>query len=311
MIRLIGGLYDKGSDGFADFLKNLFPRLGAEVRRTACPARYVGYEAAGAEAGIRFFGAEVERIDDIPNGMIALELNDYELTVYESATGKPGIVWRGGLRWTWRTVSGIGEFEADCPPGWGSVFESVWHRFNIFAHTYIAADKICDDEVFLVNYDPAWPGQFDEMACRIKSELGDIALRIEHYGSTAIPNMPAKPIIDILVEVLSPDVARERTMRVFDWPECEVWNYSDHIIVIVRSELMGRRTHHVHVAPTGHKIWDGLAFRDYLCQHSDDAARYAALKRELAAIHRCDREAYTNAKGAFVMEIVEKVRQSA
>jgi len=60
------------------------------------------------------------------------------------------------------------------------------------------------------------------------------------------------------------------------------------------------------MAPAGHEIWNGLAFRDYLRSHPEDAARYVALKRELAGRHRTDRERYTEAKGAFVREMTEK-----
>jgi len=69
---------------------------------------------------------------------------------------------------------------------------------------------------------------------------------------------------------------------------------------------MARRTHHVHLAPASHPVWDGLAFRDALRAHPDTAARYAALKGELATRYREDREGYTEAKTAFVREVTAK-----
>lgn len=69
---------------------------------------------------------------------------------------------------------------------------------------------------------------------------------------------------------------------------------------------MGQRTHHIHMAPQGHKLWEGLAFRDCLRTHDADALRYAALKHKLAKSYRQDRERYTDAKTMFVKEITSK-----
>jgi GrpB-like predicted nucleotidyltransferase (UPF0157 family) len=134
----------------------------------------------------------------------------------------------------------------------------------------------------------------------------DIALRLAHYGSTAIPGMPAKPIIDILVEIPSFSAGRQRALTVMNDPAWEFWLYSGHMVLFRREECMGRRTHHVHLAPAGHDLWKGLAFRDYLRAHPEDAARYAALKRELAQTYRDDRERYTRMKTQFIEEINQK-----
>ena len=74
---------------------------------------------------------------------------------------------------------------------------------------------------------------------------------------------------------------------------------------IVRDEVTGIRTYHIHLAPAGHRIWEGLAFRDYMRTHSGDAARYVALKLDLAKCYQKDREGYTDAKEAFVREITD------
>jgi len=83
----------------------------------------------------------------------------------------------------------------------------------------------------------------------------EIALRVEHYGSTAIPNMPAKPFIDTLLEVPSFAEARRSLIPVFNKPECEYWWYNGHMCFIVRKDPMGTRTHHIHAAPRGHRLW--------------------------------------------------------
>jgi len=144
------------------------------------------------------------------------------------------------------------------------------------------------------------------MKLRLQKLLGpEIALRIEHYGSTAIPGLPAKPIIDILVEIPSWEAARKRAIPAFNSPEIEYW-CSDHLRFYVRDKLTGLRTHHLHLAPAGHGIWEGLAFRDYLRAHPREAQSYVELKYQLAELHRTDRGAYTDAKEAFVREITER-----
>ncbi|OGN87617.1 MAG: hypothetical protein A2158_07455 [Chloroflexi bacterium RBG_13_46_14] len=162
----------------------------------------------------------------------------------------------------------------------------------------------------LVDYDPAWPDRFDEMAAWLRNTISpEIALRIEHYGSTAISGLPAKPIIDILMEVPSFYEARRNLIPLFNKPECEYWWYDEHMVFIIRDKSMGVRTHHIHVAPKDHRVWEGLAFRDYLRTHPGEAQRYAALKHELAELHGNDREAYTDLKTDFVREITDKALQ--
>ncbi|HET6487804.1 MAG TPA: GrpB family protein, partial [Spirochaetia bacterium] len=131
----------------------------------------------------------------------------------------------------------------------------------------------------------------------------ETALRVEHYGSTALEGIPAKPIIDILVEIPELDLAMPSIVPRLNDPFWEYWWYKDHLTFIRRDRLGGTRTHHLHMAPRGHAVWQGVAFRDYLRSHPRDAARYADLKRRLAGDFRDDRERYTDRKEAFVREI--------
>jgi GrpB-like predicted nucleotidyltransferase (UPF0157 family) len=166
------------------------------------------------------------------------------------------------------------------------------------------------DDIYLVDYDSSWHAQFEQMADWLRSHLGtDIALRVEHYGSTAIPGMPAKPVIDILVEVPSFAEAKKRVLSCLNEEVWEYWWCAGHMVFFKRKELMGERTHHVHLAPRGHDFWDGLAFRDYLRSHPEDAARYAALKQQLAVRYRKDREAYTDSKSEFVREVLLRAKR--
>ena len=165
------------------------------------------------------------------------------------------------------------------------------------------------DRVDLVDYDAAWPAMFQAEAARIRSAIGALrAFDLEHFGSTAIPGLAAKPIIDIMV--IAADQSRwpslvepiQRLGYVF-WAENP---RRDRMFFVKGMPPFGeRRTHHVHVR-TPVDASAALVFRDYLRGHPEDLSRYASLKRELAATRATDRDAYTDGKARFVEEIVRK-----
>jgi GrpB-like predicted nucleotidyltransferase (UPF0157 family) len=280
---------------------SLHSRLTNEVKHAGGLTRLIGFHSSNAgKDHPHFFGIEVERLEDIPAGMVAWELTDCERIVWEAKDGANAARLREKITWNWLANSNgrfVGEF---------TVREN---EYWISSNSYICP-QVADagnDDIFLVDYDPSWPRQFSEMADWLRHQLGaEVALRVEHYGSTAIPGMPAKPVIDILVEAPSFRAAKRRAVPLLNKEEWEYWWYSEHMVFLKRKKLMGERTHHIHMAPRGHEIWKGLAFRDYLRSHKEDAERYAAVKRELAAVHRQSREEYTQAKTAFVKEIIAK-----
>lgn len=169
------------------------------------------------------------------------------------------------------------------------------------------ADVTTLDEapVELVAYDPGWPARFAQERARLESALGPwLAGPIEHIGSTAIPGMPAKPVIDIMAPVVGLDVARPAIAA------AEAIGYVYHPY---RANAMhwfckpsaAHRTHHLHLIPHGSPLWhERLAFRDRLRSDGALAAEYRALKAALARRHRTDREAYTDAKGPFVARVL-------
>lgn len=168
------------------------------------------------------------------------------------------------------------------------------------------------DEIIIVDYDPGWPEKYEQEAARLRAALDpSLIIRIEHIGSTSIPNLPAKPIIDLLVGVTSLDRARQEAI-----PALEALGYAfwfdnpdkDHLFFVKGLPPNSPRSHHVHIVEMNNDHWDSVVFRDYLRAHPAEAARYAALKRDLAVRYRADREAYTEAKGDFVREIMEKAR---
>ena len=164
----------------------------------------------------------------------------------------------------------------------------------------------------IVEYDPGWPALYEEEARFLREQFGpELIVRIEHYGSTAVPGLAAKPVIDILVEITSFEAAREGIQPVleglgygYDW-------YKHHMAFFKGYFTEGAQKYHLHMAPGDHPLMDGLLFRDYLRIHRETAKEYEALKYRLAEVHHFDREAYTDAKTAFVREITDRARRGS
>ena len=172
------------------------------------------------------------------------------------------------------------------------------------------------DRVVIVEYAPRWSELFAQEAKNLRDLFGSKLLsRIEHIGSTSIVGMPAKPIIDMLIAILSFDRAKQEIVpKLVDKGYVYLWR-SDrppgHMMFIKGLPPQYPRTHHLHFAPQGHKLWERLYFRDYLRNHPDEANKYAQLKRELAAKFSTDREAYTNGKSDYVSKITVLARSAS
>ncbi len=167
------------------------------------------------------------------------------------------------------------------------------------------------DEVEIVDYDPRWPALFDEEAHRLRATLDpSLIMGLEHFGSTAVPNLSAKPIIDILIAVRSladaqaPFIEGLRNLDYVYWADNP---RKDRMFFVKGMPPFGsRRSHHVHVTETRGEMWQRLAFRDYLRAHPEEARTYEQLKRRLATEHPADREAYTDAKSAYIESVMRK-----
>ena len=160
-----------------------------------------------------------------------------------------------------------------------------------------------NESVALHASDPAWAGVFEQERARLHALEPDTFVQIEHFGSTAVPGLVAKPVIDILAGVRTLNGVDGLVERLCDngYTTSREFNAT----LADRRWLMrwknGHRTHHLHVVVHGGAAWnDRLDFRDALRRDTALAARYAQLKSALAAQHRDDREAYTEAKAAFV-----------
>ena len=177
--------------------------------------------------------------------------------------------------------------------------------------------RVVQEEVYLVPYDPRWPELFEQERLHLLSCLpSNLIRRIEHFGSTAIPGMTAKPVIDMLVEVSSLEETKKHIVPVLEalgydyfWRPVRGDNTPPFYAWFIKRDTNGKRTHHIHMVEAHFDLWDNLLFRDYLIAYPDVAGEYGELKLKLAAMHRNDRVAYTEAKAAFILDVTEKAKR--
>ncbi len=169
----------------------------------------------------------------------------------------------------------------------------------------------------IVPYDTNWVSIFDSESAKIKDVLGErIVLKIEHFGSTAIEGLAAKPTIDILIEIPPlTDALKELIIDkmsaigyIFIWRTDENIPYM-HFVKGYTVDGFKGSVFHLHLGDKYHSLWDRIYFRNYLRQNKDVAEKYEALKYSLAKEFKFDREAYTNAKGQFVKRITELAKK--
>lgn len=167
--------------------------------------------------------------------------------------------------------------------------------------------------ITLVPYDPAWPRLFAEEAARLQQALGGRVLRIEHVGSTAVPGLAAKPVIDIQVSVASLEARAPlfSGLQQLGYLHVPLGDF-DRVYPFFQRPHAWPASHHVHLCVAGgEQERRHLAFRDHLREHADAAASYLALKQRLAAAHVGDtfesRERYSLAKSEFVEAVLEQV----
>ena len=161
--------------------------------------------------------------------------------------------------------------------------------------------------VQLAEWTPRWAELFTEEAARLRVALGDLAVAIEHYGSTSVPGLVAKPLLDILVggpnsTDASPYIS---ALAPLSYDYAAHAGVPDHFV-------FGRglaRTHLVHVVRYDGVAWHrALAFRDALRRDAHLREVYASQKRELAELHALDRSRYTEEKRAFIDHVLQNHR---
>jgi len=179
--------------------------------------------------------------------------------------------------------------------------------------------RVVGEHIVIVPYDPRWPTLFSQEEDHLLSCLPKgLIRRIEHFGSTAVPGLASKPIVDMLVEVTELQAVKDRTAPILesqgydyfwrpthgdDGPPFYAW-------FIKRDRHTGTRTHHIHMVE-GHffEHWDRLLFRDYLVEHPAIAKEYERLKFRLSSEFPNDRVAYTRAKTEFIVHVTEHAKR--
>ena len=177
--------------------------------------------------------------------------------------------------------------------------------------------RVLQEEVSVVPYDPAWSGMFEEekehlLACFPRS----LIRRIEHFGSTAIPGLAAKAIVDMLVEVGSLEQTKARVAPVLEAEGYDYFWRATHgedgppfYAWFIKRNSAGVRTHHIHMVESDFEHWDRLLFRDYLIADRETAKEYETLKLALARDYPNDRVAYTNGKTEFVVRVTQVAKE--
>lgn len=168
--------------------------------------------------------------------------------------------------------------------------------------------------VILEKHHQEWSEAFEAENESLKNLLGDLALDIQHVGSTSVPGLVAKPIIDMLMAVKS----LEEVQSIRPLLENAGYEYrengsdQDQVLFVKGPEEL--RTHYLHITKLGSSVWkNDLAFRDYLRSHPEAVAEYEKLKKELASKHADNRTEYTTGKDAFIKSILHlaKLRHDA
>jgi GrpB-like predicted nucleotidyltransferase (UPF0157 family) len=170
--------------------------------------------------------------------------------------------------------------------------------------------------IVIVEYDPGWPALFEAEKTLVTQTIGPALARIEHVGSTAVPGLAAKPIIDLMGGLTSLADAGQAVGPLKSIGYEYLPDYEAQIPerrFFRKTATTGgdsRITHHLHLVETSSSFWQlHLLFRDYLRAHPGDARRYEQLKRDLAGRFGSDRDGYTEAKTEFIEALIERARQ--
>jgi GrpB-like predicted nucleotidyltransferase (UPF0157 family) len=178
-------------------------------------------------------------------------------------------------------------------------------------------ERVLRDQVSIVPYDPNWPRMFaQERDHLLISFPREMIGRIEHFGSTAIPGLAAKPIVDMLVEVRSLEETKRRIVPVLEaagydyfWRPTRGDDVPPFYAWFIKRDAAGIRTHHIHMVEKDFEHWERLLFRDYLIEHRQVAREYEALKLRLARDYPNDRVAYTDGKTDYVVRVTQLAKE--
>jgi len=169
-----------------------------------------------------------------------------------------------------------------------------------------------NEPVGVVPYDPSWPTLFAQEREKLIQIFSGIDVRVEHIGSTAVPGLGGKPVIDILVGVIEIGEVQSRLSELEKLgyryvPEFESQNPERQFFV---KKTSGVCSHHLHTVEIGGEFWRHyLLFRDYLRAHEAITRQYFETKEKLAGQFKDDRESYTNGKSVFIKRVLSEAEE--
>jgi putative glutamine amidotransferase len=302
-----GGTLLQHLPDMAGLLQHGVPLEGTETLHTVTPVP-ASYLAAMTKSGdltcsshhhqgIDLLGDGLRATGHSPDGLI--ESIELDVGATEDPTLEPWIV---GVQWHPEETAGADPIQR-------SLFDALVLVSRLRGTRARPGESEGRGREFdIVDPDPAWPARFEAEAGRIVGALPrDLVARIDHVGSTSVPGLAAKPVVDIQLSLrsLTPRDAYVEPLTAlgYRWV-LDPWDV-DH--EYFSRDVDGERRFQIHVCTAG-SGWERrhLAFRDWLRAHDDDAASYARLKRELAAAHPRDTLSYTEAKTAFIAALVRR-----
>ncbi|OWA33318.1 hypothetical protein B9G55_21805 [Saccharibacillus sp. O16] len=166
-------------------------------------------------------------------------------------------------------------------------------------------------KIEIVPYDPAWPQAFEQIASSVKEWIGDLLIGVEHVGSTSVPGLAAKPIIDLDAVMRYEDQLPQIIERLAQ----QGFEHQGNLGIEGREAFEPKRdfgfmNYHLYVcSPHGAGYQEHIALRDYLRTHDEARGEYARLKQELAQAHPADIDAYVQGKTAFVQKILQQANR--
>ena len=180
--------------------------------------------------------------------------------------------------------------------------------------------RVTKEKVDIEPYNSMWPFMFkDEKRNLLLNLPNDLINRVEHFGSTAVPGLSAKPIIDMLVEVTSLEKTRNEVAPILESQGYDYFwrpTWGDDIppfyAWFIKRDINGVRTHHIHMIEDSASFlehWDRLFFRDYLIEHPEIAREYKEIKLSLSNRFQNDRIAYTKSKTEFIQRITQIAKE--
>ena len=161
--------------------------------------------------------------------------------------------------------------------------------------------------VRVVEHQPEWAALYRTEATTLRASIGDIVDDIQHVGSTAVPGLTAKPILDIAVAVPSMDIIPTVVNRLTVGGFIDRGYISQSDYLLVKESEPGVRTIHLHMVSSTSRDWKNyLAFRDLLRRNESIRRRYTNVKAQLAKQYPSDRQSYTAGKHTFITEVLDR-----